>query len=264
MAFATGKGCPSTHPVRSPPSPRCSAIRWIPSSASISSVRCRPGTPTSGTRGSRRRSRGSSRDASAPRVRIAAGSTADPLGALEPAMASASPRVRPERKHASTVERFGAGASGRAGCRPGVRRSPGVLIRSFARVVRGTDVPPITWHALRHVHVTHLLAAGAAPRRNGTGRSRHGWVHVAAVRPCDAVPAGRLRRSVRRCRPGTAQWIEHRLPVPTFRRDPTKPVPPRVGHPFRYPACRMRKHHGMVHAGQRWCPRQESNLRHPV
>ena len=49
-------------------------------------------------------------------------------------MASASPRVRPERKHASTVERFGAGASGRArvptGCSTFTRgclsgRSPG-------------------------------------------------------------------------------------------------------------------------------------------
>ena len=156
-------------------------------------------------------------------MRIAAGSTADPLGALRPRWRRPPRGSGPERKHASTVERFGAGASGRArvptGCSTFTRgclsgRSPGSSGVPMFRPSLGTPCDTFTSRT--------CSLRGAAPRRNGTGRSRHGWVHVAAVRSCDAVPAGRLRRSVRRCRPGTAQWIEHRLPVPTFRRDPTE------------------------------------------
>ena len=40
---------------------------------------------------------------------------------------------------------------------------PKVLTQAFAKAVRSAGLPVITWHALRHGHVTHLLAAGVQP-----------------------------------------------------------------------------------------------------
>ncbi len=38
------------------------------------------------------------------------------------------------------------------------------ITREWARVIRGTSLPPYRFHDLRHAHATHLLASGAHPK----------------------------------------------------------------------------------------------------
>jgi integrase len=73
---------------------------------------------------------------------------------------------------------------------------PAVLTRSFARAVHRAGVPVINWHALRHGHVTHLLAAGVQPHvvaaRVGhatVGFTLSQYAHVMPTQQTDAAEA---------------------------------------------------------------------------
>lgn len=73
---------------------------------------------------------------------------------------------------------------------------PVALTRAFGRAVRRAGVPVIHWHALRHGHVTHLLAAGVPPHvvaaRVGhatVGFTMQQYGHVLPSQQADAAEA---------------------------------------------------------------------------
>ncbi len=59
----------------------------------------------------------------------------------------------------------------------GKPRSPRALTKEFDRLVRRLDIPRITFHGLRHTHITHLLMDGE-PIKVVSERAGHASVSI--------------------------------------------------------------------------------------